>query len=697
MVPETELKADTQTIVRHMSHITRRWDEFNQPCLLEIVFLTAENKAEVRHVAHYKTDPDSLELAASDVAAMNKHRINAYATVNPVDANNRPKAGFRAKAEHIVGSVFQWADADDAQAAANIKNFVGPKCTFYVLTGTTPSMRPHVYWELDKITRDMGTWEAVQKGIAATLATDPVVTDPPRIMRLAGTINWPKPQKVAKGYIPELTGLQIYGADERKPVTTDQMVRLFAGAVRRDAAPQATGSFDIDTGPQAMDREQARIKALSGKEWNIEVFRLVGSYVRMGLKDHEIHGLTDPLTLNGFTVADTRDEVQSMIDRTRANPKFQDVEPYAAPQFDTGAETPPKAAPQVEWFDDIEPSLTDSYIVKGIIGAGTMSVVYGPSNSGKTFFVLDLAFHIAAGAAWRGQRVKQAAVLYLAAEGGTGVSNRIAALRMETGAVNIPLALRRAGMDLLHNAADLQTIYDLTREVQARGQDMPTLIVIDTLSRIMAGGDENSAADMTALIRNIDAIREATGAHIMLVHHTGKDTARGARGHSSLRAATDTEIEVQNEDDNRAAMVTKQRDYQGGETFAFSLKGVTLGRDQDGDEVTSCVVEWTDSEEFKAARKAAKGRGKNQQIIMETFDQMLAEGLGKGNPGGVGMPEAGQFWAVELAELRRVSQGKMMGEDTGKLFRQAWDALTAKDGIFVTGDKLAWRIDRRKK
>lgn len=697
MVPETELKADTQTIVRHLSHITRRWEEFNQPCLLEIVYLTAENKAEVRHVAHYKTDPDSLELAASDVAAMNRHRINAYATVNPVDANNRPKAGFRAKAEHIVGSLFQWADADDAEAAANIKNFVGPKCTFFVLTGTTPSMRPHVYWELDKPTRDMVTWETVQKGIAATLATDPVVTDPPRIMRLAGTINWPKPQKVAKGYIPELTGLQIYNAEERKPVTTDQMVRLFAGAVRRDASPQAAGAFDIDTGPQPLDRERATIQALQGVEWHNAVIRLVASYVAKGLSDAEIHALTAPLTLPGYTVEQTASEVQVAIDGARR--KGWTPEPYAAPQFDTTPDTPdtPKAAPKVEWFDDIEPSLTDNYIVKGIIGAGTMSVVYGPSNSGKTFFVLDLAFHIAAGAAWRGLRVKQAAVLYLAAEGGTGVSNRIAALRMETGVVNIPLALRRAGMDLLHNTADLQTIYDLTREVQARGKDLPTVIVIDTLSRIMAGGDENSAADMTALIRNIDAIREATGAHIMLVHHTGKDTARGARGHSSLRAATDTEIEVQNEDGNRAAMVTKQRDYQGGETFAFSLKGVTLGRDQDGDEVTSCVVEWTDSDEFKAARKAAKGRGKNQQIIMETFDQMIAEGLGRGNPGGVGMPEAGQFWAVDTAELRRISQGKMTGENAAKLFRTAWDALTASDGLFVTGNNQTWRIDRRKK
>jgi hypothetical protein len=201
---------------------------------------------------------------------------------------------------------------------------------------------------------------------------------------------------------------------------------------------------------------------------------------------------------------------------------------------------------------------------------------------------------------------------------------------------------------------------------------------------------------MTALIRNMDAIRAATGAHLTLVHHTGKDTAKGARGHSSLRAATDTEIEVANENGARAALVTKQREHQGGETFAFTLKSVSLGTDMDGDEVTSCVVEPTDNEEFTAAKKAAKGRGKNQQIILETFDQMVAEGLAVGNPGGVGMPEPGQFWAVDANELRNIAQAKMVGDNAPKLFRTAWDALTGAGGVFVTGNNQAWRIDRRK-
>jgi hypothetical protein len=338
------------------------------------------------------------------------------------------------------------------------------------------------------------------------------------------------------------------------------------------------------------------------------------------------------------------------------------------------------------------------YIVKGLIDQGTMSVVYGPSNSGKTFFAIDLAYHIATGTEWRGRRVHQAGVLYLATEGGRGIINRIAALRDAQSVVNVPFAVMRAGLDLLSAQADLQAVVDLAEAVRQRAAGRPLLIVVDTLSRVMAGGDENSGLDMTALIRNIDLIRAITGAHIMLVHHTGKNTAKGARGHSSLRAATDTEIEVSPPSGNgapRMALVTKQREHAGGDSYAFTLKTITLGHDQDGDPVTTCLVEHANSDEAIAAAKANKGLGGNQKIIAETFDQMVAEGLSRPNPGGVGMPAASQFHAVEKAELRRLAMGKIVATDPRSSFNKAMAALIDGRGIFVTGENLVWRIDRR--
>ena len=698
MVPQTDLTADKNTIAAFLAEITSGWNDLPEPAALELRCLFPNRSPDIQR---FEPTPDGFRALADHAAVMNSHGLNAYVVINPV----RPSAPLRrhgklsgACDEDIIAAFYFWADGDDEEAANSIRNFAGPRWTMAVTTGRVPSPRPHIYWRCDEAVLNLDAWTGIQKAIAARLSTDRTVVNPSRIMRLPGTVNWPTEKKAEKGRVPELATLRTEYDDDRDPVTFDQMLRAFGPGPSLSQQAQSSAGLSIDTGPQAMDREAARIKALSGDQWNIEVFRLVGSYVRRGLADHEIHQLTDPLTLNGYTVEQTRREVQSMIDRTRASSKFADVKPYATLSIDTGPEASfdaPVRVGSLEWFDDIEPSLVDAYLVKGLLSSGAMSVIYGPSNSGKTFFALDLAYHIAIGAPWRGRRVVQASVLYLAAEGGTGVLNRISALKRRHGVCDVPMAVKRAGMDLLHDQADLQHIAELSAQVKARNPQAPLLIVIDTLSRIMVGGDENSAADMTALIRNVDGIRELTGAHIVLVHHTGKDTAKGARGHSSLRAATDTEIEVANDNGARAAMVTKQRDYQGGETFAFNLESISLGFDQDGDEVTSCVVVETDETEFKEQRAIQKVTGA-QKLVLEAIDQMIGEGACRTNPGGVGMPDTGSVTCVDREDLRRIVMGKMPSGTDRSAFNKALTALRDQKGLIHTGENLVWRVPRIK-
>lgn len=701
MVPQTDLTADKSTIAAFLAEITSGWNDLPEPAALELRCLFPDRSPDIQR---FEPTPDGFRALADHAAVMNSHGLNAYVVINPV----RPSAPLRrhgklsgACDEDIIAAFYFWADGDDEEAANSIRNFAGPRWTMAVTTGRVPSPRPHIYWRCDEAVLNLDAWTGIQKAIAARLSTDRTVVNPSRIMRLPGTVNWPTEKKAEKGRVPELATLRTEYDDDRDPVTFDQMLRAFGPGPSLSQQAQSSAGLSIDTGPQAMDREAARIKALSGDQWNIEVFRLVGSYVRRGLADHEIHQLTDPLTLNGYTVEQTRREVQSMIERTRRNPEFAGVRPYASLSIDIGQgesfdaiKTQPRPT-DLEWFDDIEPSLGNAYLVKGVLDAGTMSVIYGPSNSGKTFFALDLAYHIALGAEWRGRRVTQASVLYLAAEGGRGVLNRVYALKQEHGVQDVPMAVKRAGLDLLHDQADLLHITELAAQVKSKLPDAPLVIVIDTLSRIMAGGDENSAADMTALIRNIDAIRQASEAHVILVHHTGKDTAKGARGHSSLRAATDTEIEVANDNGARAALVMKQRDNQGGETFAFSLKSVSLGFDQDGDEVTSCVVEVADESEYQSAQKSARGIGGNQKIILDTFDQMIGEGYGSPNPGGVGFPDPGQFMCVRLDDLRRHSEGKFTSKNKRGTWSDAWKALSGPRGVLCIASDLVWRTDKK--
>lgn len=328
------------------------------------------------------------------------------------------------------------------------------------------------------------------------------------------------------------------------------------------------------------------------------------------------------------------------------------------------------------WLKDAEPVLTSSYLIKGWLGRGQMSVVYGPSNVGKSFFCLDMALCVSASVDWQGSKVRGGPVLYLATEGGNAFQSRCVALRKQYGITDAPLAVRPSPVDLLRPEADLASLIELCRSIEADMGEPLAMIVIDTLSRAMAGGDENGATDMTSFIANADALRDVTGAHIMIVHHSGKDTAKGARGHSSLRAATDTEIELGIEDKLRTATATKQRDLEPQEPFVFTLKVHDLGKDEDGDEVTTCTIEQADPDDV-ADMQQKRPSGANQKVVVSAFKQLRGEGIGSSNPTGPGWPESGRFWCIEEAELRRFAMGKMTSTNPSSSYANAIKGLLA--------------------
>ncbi|WP_172332465.1 helicase RepA family protein [Mangrovicoccus sp. HB161399] len=269
---------------------------------------------------------------------------------------------------------------------------------------------------------------------------------------------------------------------------------------------------------------------------------------------------------------------------------------------------------------DIKPAIKARHLVKDWLEIGTLSVTYGESNGGKTFFALDMSLHIAAGAGdWHGARVAEGGgpVVYIAAEGGHGIRNRLAAFRQEN-----PELAKRAGKEflLLPGTVDFCGNGDAEALIEALKdlETPPRLIVLDTLARSMGDGDENTAKDMGAFIRNLDLIRAATGAHVMVIHHSGKDTSKGARGSNSLRAAVDTEIELTRSGDVVMAETKKQRDMPTDKVFAYTLKSVPLGRDEDGDLVTSAVVQPSDP-----VKKAPRLSGQ-QSIAMQALDDAVA-------------------------------------------------------------------------
>jgi len=333
--------------------------------------------------------------------------------------------------------------------------------------------------------------------------------------------------------------------------------------------------------------------------------------------------------------------------------------------FPTEKERAPQKSFSLTPFDDAAATALSSTalpLIKGILDQGAMTVLYGESNAGKTFVAMDIAYHVATGLQWAGKRVARAAVLYVAAEGGQGARKRAAALTARYGAAGDFLFLLHP-VNLLRADADLAPLIATIRD---SGLTFG-LIVIDTLSRAMAGGDENASTDMGAMVKHLDLLRASTGAHLMVVHHSGKDRAKGARGHSLLRAATDTEIEVA----DRVISVTKQRDLDGSFASGFDLDVVTLGVDAEGDPVTSCTIRLVDRESAKVGR--ATKREREVVAAVEAVCEMREAG---GEPGASAEDVAAYFESqgdsLSVSGARAMLKNIVLKGELEKIGRGRW-------------------------
>lgn len=231
------------------------------------------------------------------------------------------------------------------------------------------------------------------------------------------------------------------------------------------------------------------------------------------------------------------------------------------------------------------------WIIKGILPAAELGMVYGDSGSGKTFVTLDILAAIALGASWRGHKVAQGSVAYIAAEGASGVKNRLRACAAYRGHA---LDLAALPLHVLGDAPNFTVHKEALEVIKAAKQLGPlSVIVVDTYAAVMPGANENNGEDAGRVIAHCKLLHKATGALVLLIHHSGKDASRGARGWSGLRAAADVELNVvRNQVSNaRCLSVTKLKDGEdSGLDFGFRLHPVDLDADDDGEDYSSCVV-----------------------------------------------------------------------------------------------------------
>jgi hypothetical protein len=222
------------------------------------------------------------------------------------------------------------------------------------------------------------------------------------------------------------------------------------------------------------------------------------------------------------------------------------------------------------------------WLILFVLPALGLVVIYGPSGSGKTFLVIDLVMAIAEGRSWFGCRVKPTIVLYICLEGEAGLRLRVQAWEVHHGR-RVPDGVRM--MIQPFDLTDLNCVHELAAQIPAGA-----VVFIDTLNRAAPTADENSSKDMGAILEAAKLLQNLIQGLVVLVHHTGKDSTRGLRGHSSLFAACDAVIEVSRGEDYREWKVAKSKDGADGGSHGFALEVVELGVDEFGDAITSCVV-----------------------------------------------------------------------------------------------------------
>jgi hypothetical protein len=558
--------------------------------------------------------------AAAFANEVNQAGSNVYVTVNPL----RPDIATTAKDIDVCAARWQFIDIDGTndpyQAIANYSGEFVP--SILVMTGTEPTTRLHAYWLMSDPV-DLTAWSQTQKGLAATFGSDPTVTNPSRIMRVAGTVSYPDAKKANRGYIPELVSLS---ANDPTPVDAAGFAAAYRPPPKPASEPVQTtlpvtsehhtdGSVPLAVVAQALDaispiigqgrRQEWLALAMATKAANPGARNLFDQWQRQSPQyersDSNIWDTIHPQAGSYpklFAQATAHDPDWWRAGDLKVEVWWRD---HIAETFgDRDQTVSDKTAGTLaknsavrfrrHKMSDLKNRPTPKWLIRDLIFEQQLGVVYAPPGSFKSFVALDLCSRLAHGMAWNGKRLKPRRVLYVAGEGFPMLYNRRLAWFKHH---SIPVA--DDGLEVVGSAVDLTSRESVAAFIVEMQQDCDELglIVFDTLSTCTAGQNESDSAVMTSAIENAKLVGSVLGAAVLLIHHPGKDIGRGARGHSSLKGNVDTEWMItRSEKDMRCTLkVTKQKDAEDGQLFHFTAHRVPLGLlDDDGEEMFSLAL-----------------------------------------------------------------------------------------------------------
>lgn len=300
------------------------------------------------------------------------------------------------------------------------------------------------------------------------------------------------------------------------------------------------------------------------------------------------------------------------------------------------------------------------YLVQGFLNYKMLAMMSAPSSAGKSPLALDLAAHIAMGRPWRGRKVKPAYVFHYSTEGFTGLSNRMEALRREhfEGLVNVPFDFVSGSLDLRRSTKDAEAITEAVRAGSAKFGVSPGLVVIDTLSHALGGGDDSNQEHVRAVLKNCSMIANATGAAVLILHHPTKSASSDYRGSSIMLNDIDLMIKVEVDPRTKKRTVTTPRvkEFAEIDPMHFNIKVVQLGEDEECDPITSIVVDWIETAEIEFEPKLTPP----QAEVLAAFDDLIAKRNAAGEKSNATIATFSE-WSLSLKHAR-AAKGVEKGE-----------------------------------
>lgn len=554
--------------------------------------------------------------------------------------NPGSKEHERAADADVFACVACWADFDKPgalEAAIMRATSAGMQPSIVTITGEEPHLRGQLWWVLEEPCEDLALHMRFQRSLAYWLSGDPTVVNPSRVMRIAGSVAWP----LKAGRSLEMTRLDVDNMVRNAPFTMAEIevqlkrANAFAAPDLYVDAPRSTDTgvaFDFSRAAPQLDLDDLIAKAKKPHEWHDAALAATAHLLSRGTPgDVILDMLSTQLQQPGFSYAQTRKELNVMVTGgvRRGIAKPASEEPYSpaplSPQIEGSQATPP-ASPflSIEQLLDLPPV---QWMVENYLPAQGMSAMFSPPGAFKSFLALDLGLSVAYGLPWHGRATQQRSVLYVLAEGQHGFGARILAWReaRAQGLSTDQFHVLPVPVNLLDPAkADL-----LMTAAKAHLPTMPGFIIIDTVARNFGTGDENSTRDMNAYVAGSSRLA-AAGAHVLHVHHSGKDHSKDERGSSAFRGAIDTALKLDR--DPRSDVVTlyvrKQKDGIEAKPLNLVLPIVEVVHPVTGEIVTSRVPTLGDQtvtfQDEAQRADAMKGLSKEQRDTL----RLIKSGVG---------------------------------------------------------------------